>query len=91
MSHFMDNNPDFIFQDTITALLNEQEQDATRASEHPGIQTIMDKPRPNEPYGDSHQDKDPEHIRWYIQNINGINPEYDWLEWRTQLQFLKEW
>ena len=62
MSHFMDNNPDFIFQDTITALLNEQENDATRASEHSGIQTIMDKPRPNEPYGDSHQDKDPEHI-----------------------------
>ena len=45
MSHFMDNNPDFIFQDTITALLNEQEQDATRASEHSGIQTTMDKPR----------------------------------------------
>ena len=86
MSHFMDNNHDFIFQDTITTLLNEQEQEDKRALDTSGIQTIMDKPRPNKPYGDSHQDKDPEHIRWYIQNnINDINPEYDWMEWRSQL------
>jgi hypothetical protein len=90
MSHFTDNNTDFIFQDTITTLLNEQEQEDKRTRDTSGIQTIMDKPRLNKPYGDSHQDKNPEHIRWYIQNINGINPEYDWMEWRTQLQFLKE-
>eukprot|EP00978_Attheya_sp_CCMP212_P045969 scaffold368150_cov35-Attheya_sp.AAC.1 len=69
------HNTDNFFEDHITNLLNETDEDETEQTKH-GIQTTMGEERENEPYGDSHLQKDPEHDRWYIQNVNGINTEY---------------
>eukprot|EP00978_Attheya_sp_CCMP212_P006430 scaffold14672_cov61-Attheya_sp.AAC.3 len=83
------HNTDNFFEDHITNLLNEKYEDKTEQTKH-GIQTTIGEERENEPYGDSHLQKDPEHDRWYIQNVNGINTEYNWMEWRTQMKVLHE-
>eukprot|EP00978_Attheya_sp_CCMP212_P047368 scaffold421331_cov114-Attheya_sp.AAC.2 len=53
-------------------------------------QTTLEEERENIPYGDSPGEKNPEHDRWYLQNVNGINTELNWIEWRTQMRALKE-
>ena len=78
---------DPFLEEHITSLLDNEPEEPEQEYR---IQTTFDKERINEPYGDSHQQKDPDHDRWYIQNVNGINPEYNWMEWRTQMRVLQE-
>ena len=77
---------DMLLEEHIERLLEEPE---TPKEDH-NIQTSLDEPRINEPHGDSHLFKYPDHDRWYIQNVNGINIEYNWMEWRTQMKTLHE-
>ena len=77
---------DVLLEDNIERLLEEPE--ATEDDQN--IQTSLDEKRINEPFGDSHLYKNPDHDRWYIQNVNGINTDYNWMEWRTQMHTLHE-
>ena len=80
---------DFIFDDDIKNLLNDNQYDPnTEVSDI--YQTTLDDERENIPHGDSPEEKNPEHDRWYLQNIHGINTELNWIEWRTQMKELKE-
>ena len=88
MSHHWDtaNLGDMVLEDHIARLLEEP----NTTTDDPNIQTSLDEQRINEPFGDSHLYKNPDHDRWYIQNVNGINTEYNWMEWRTQMNTLHE-
>jgi hypothetical protein len=80
---------DFIFNEEIKNLLNDDEYDPNIEGSDK-YQTTLEEERENIPYGDSPDEKNPEHDRWYLQNVNGINTELNWIEWRTQMKALKE-
>ena len=84
----MGNITETTLDEEISKLLDSHDEDATNKRDN--IQTTLDDERENIPYGDSHLTKDPDHDRWYIQNVNGINPEINWMEWRTQMKILHE-
>eukprot|EP00978_Attheya_sp_CCMP212_P000995 scaffold2061_cov62-Attheya_sp.AAC.4 len=55
------------------------------------IQSTLAPQRENSPlFGDTHTTKDDQHDRWYLQNVNGISSEFDWMEWKQQMVTLKE-
>jgi hypothetical protein len=83
----------FIFDDDIKNLLSDidfEDQFTSNVTAPNETQTILDESKPNEPYGDTHLQKNPEHDRWYLQNVNGINTEMQWLDWKEKLKFLQE-
>jgi hypothetical protein len=83
----------FIFDDDIKNLLSDidfDDQFTSNVTTPNETQTILDESKPNEPYGDTHLQKNPEHDRWYLQNVNGINTEMQWLDWKEKLKFLQE-
>jgi hypothetical protein len=94
MSHSdINNQATFIFEDDIKNLLNDidfTEETQTHQSQPQETQTTLDESKMNEPFGDTHLHKNPDHDRWFLQNVNGINTELQWLDWKHKLQFLKD-
>jgi hypothetical protein len=83
---------EFIFEDDIKNLLNDIDfsDDSFTPSDVQNTQTTLDKTRINEPVGDSHLQKDPGHDRWYLQNVHGVKPELQWIDWKQKMQALKD-
>jgi hypothetical protein len=77
---------EFIFEDDIKNLLNDIDfsDDSFTPSDVQNTQTTLDKTRINEPVGDSHLQKDPGHDRWYLQNVHGVKPELQWIDWNKR-------
>eukprot|EP00978_Attheya_sp_CCMP212_P031849 scaffold121956_cov25-Attheya_sp.AAC.2 len=76
-------NNDFLFHEDPKNLLNDNEI-------FNSIQSTLAPQQANAPFGDTHTIKDKQHDRWYLQNVNGISTEFDWMEWKQQMATLKE-
>jgi hypothetical protein len=80
----------FIHEEQPKNLLNEDDtSQATQVTNNNNttdqFQTTLNDERPNEPFGDCPDIKDPKHDRWYLQNVNGISTNYDWMAWKMIL------
>ena len=76
-------NNEFLFHEDPKNLLNDNEI-------YNLVQSTLAPQRENVPYGATHTIKDDQHDRWYLQNVNGISTEFDWMEWKQQMATLKE-
>jgi hypothetical protein len=83
----------FIHEEHPKNLLNEDEtsqasQVTNNNNNKDQFQTTLHDERPNEPFGDCPDIKYPTHDRWYMQNVNGISTNYDWMAWKMILSEL---
>jgi hypothetical protein len=75
------------FEEQLQQLL-EDAKDVDKNTEEQSTQITLDGIRENEPFGKSHLVKDPTHVRFYLQNPNGIKVEQDWMQWKLMLEAL---